>query len=188
MVSPLWLAFSPTVRAGTLLHYLKITLPGFKPLQVEQKTKLFICVCSWGEKGPVSWTTHGEVSKVSLVFIAVPEQTRAPWCPLHILPDGVLLSVQGTEVFTLCQRFSAPTLCCVGCILKTPSWVVEKWCVFQKEPVMFVAQSKGRNNNNNGYELYLCSTFQTNNADQSHLFSIKLNCNEQLTTVVWPVS
>lgn len=59
--------------------------------------------------------------KLSLVFIAVPdcaEQTGAPWCPPHILPDGALLSAEGTEV--LCsQCFPAVTPSCKRCVLNS---------------------------------------------------------------------
>lgn len=67
MVSPLWQAFSPTVRLGSLLHYLKISLPASKPLQIraENKTVNLCLYTRWREKvsAPQSWemwTTHGE--------------------------------------------------------------------------------------------------------------------------------
>lgn len=135
------------------------------PFLQDQKTKQLICLrrrggdrsraqnsqCGCQPDHP--WRRRWE--EVSLVFIAVPdcaEQTAAPRRPRHVLPDGALLSAEGTEV--LCsQRRSAITPSWAGCVPNPfkQRLQAEISCVY---PATFSAQSKEINDNN---ELYLCS-------------------------------
>lgn len=130
MVSLLWLAFSPTVRPGSLLHYLKSTPPQSQPLNRRMfpffSEKLLICVYRRGEHSsklkqnvdvdvgpPMEKVAGGGFTRRSFVGVSdCAEQTGAPRRPRHALPDGALLS-ERTEVYCS-QCCSAITLSCVG--------------------------------------------------------------------------
>lgn len=114
MVPPLWLAFTPTVRPGSLLHYLKNQPPisASKPLQAsfpltaENKT-VNLCLQTRREGEPSSklktWTPVEKVPR--LVSSLCRTDSSSPVCSTS-LP----LSAEGTEL--LCNFTS-----CVGSIL-----------------------------------------------------------------------
>lgn len=167
MVSPLCLAFSPAVRPGSLLHYLKITLPvsASKPLQVlfslraENKTVNLCLPTRRGEKvnAPQNWKHGPPMEKVVSRGLTrlhrcswlcwtdssslVSSTYSARWCSsVNGGNRGVLFTMLCCNFPELCGMYPEPLH------TKIPGWVAEIWWIFQKEPVKFNAQSKGRNN------------------------------------------